>query len=124
MLIWRVKQCQVFIQNVGIFLLEDITVFRVDFIAVFVVFTVFSNLINKEQGQGLNTLRIQFLFLFKVRANGFTNLYASQVCFRNITDDFTSMDDFSISESYSTMNRINLTDAIATILLHVFGEGE
>ena len=34
------------------------------------------------------------------------------------------MDDFSIGESYSATNRINFTDAIATILLHVFGEGE
>ena len=34
------------------------------------------------------------------------------------------MDDFSIGESYSATNRINLTDAIPTILLHVFGEWE
>ena len=34
------------------------------------------------------------------------------------------MDDFSIGKSNSTTNRINLTDAIATILFHVFGEGE
>ena len=124
LLIWRVKHSQVFIQNICVLLLEDISIFRIDFVAIFIVFTVFSDLINKEQGQGLNALRIQFLFLLKVGTNGFTNLYAPEICFRNITDDFTSMDDFSISESDSATNRINLTDAITTILLHVFGEGE
>ena len=81
LLIWRVKQCQVFIQNVIIFLLEDLSVFGVDLIAIFIIFTVFSDLINKEKGQGLNALRIQFLFLLKVRANGFTNLHTSKICF-------------------------------------------
>ena len=81
LLIWCVEHSQIFIQNICIFLLEDIAVFRVDFIAIFIVFTVFSDLVNKEQGQGLNALRIQFLFLLKVRTNGFTNLYASQICF-------------------------------------------
>ena len=34
------------------------------------------------------------------------------------------MNDFSVGKSNSTTNRINLTDAITTILFHVFGEGE
>ena len=48
LLVWCMKQCQVFIQNICIFLLEDFSVFGVDLIAVFIVFTVFCNLINKE----------------------------------------------------------------------------
>ena len=124
LLIWRVEQCQILIQNICIFLLKNISVFGVDFVAIFVVFTILSNFINKEQRQSLNALRIQLLFLFKVRANGFTNLYTAKICFRNITDDFSSMDDFSVGKSNSATNRINLADAIATILLHVFGEGE
>ena len=124
LLIRCVEHSQIFIQNICIFLLEDIAVLRVDFVAIFIVFTVLCDLINKEQGQGLNTLRIQFLFLLKVRTNGFTNLYATKIRFRNITDDFASVDDFSVGKSNSATNRINLTDTIAAILLHVFGEGE
>ena len=48
LLIFRVKHSQILIQNIQIFLFKHLAIFAQDFIAVFVILTIFGNLVNKE----------------------------------------------------------------------------
>ena len=54
LLIRRIEQRQIFIQNRCVFLFKDLTIFRIHFVSISIVFTIILHLINKEKRKRLD----------------------------------------------------------------------
>ena len=70
LLIRRIEQSQIFIQNRCIFLFKNPAIFRIYFVSVSIILPVILHLIDKEQGKGLDATGVQFLFLFEMGPDG------------------------------------------------------
>ena len=66
LLVGRVVQRQVFVQNVGVLLLKNFAILGVGFIAIAVIFAVLCYFINEKQRKRFDAPGKQFLLLLKV----------------------------------------------------------
>ena len=124
LLIRRVEKRKILAQDIHIFLLKNLSVLRVHLIAIVIIFSVLRNLINEKQGQCFDAAGKQILLLFKVRTDGFSDLYTAQVSLGHISNDFSGMDCFTVGKGHNSTNGINFTDTVSSILIHIFGECE
>ena len=124
LLIRRVEKRKILAQDIHIFLLKNLSVLRVHLIAIVIIFSVLRNLINEKQGQCFDAAGKQILLLFKVRTDGFSDLYTAQVSLGHISNDFSGMDCFTVGKGHNSTNRINFADTVSSILIHIFGECE
>ena len=122
-LVGRVEQLNVVVGNINILLLKHFAVFTQNFLAVLVILAIFGNLVNEEQGEGLNTSGKQLFFLLKVGNDGLSNLDTAHILLRHITHHIPLEDGNAIGKGHSGPQRVNLGDNIALVLLHFLGGG-
>lgn len=120
-LVFAAEHGQIIVENGQILLLEHPAVFAQHLVAVFIVLTVLADLIDEEEGKGLDALRKEGLFLFKVGENGLTNLDAAHIGFGNIAHQHTGADGFAVGEGDGVACGINFGDGVALVLLQLVG---
>ena len=108
LLIGRVEELDMVIQNADILLLEDFPILPRDFVTVFIVLSVLGYLIDEEQGQGLDAHVIELLFLLKVGKDGLANLDAAHILFRHVTHHMAGMNHHAVGKGYTIPDGINL----------------
>ncbi len=119
LLIRRIEERELLVQNILVFLLENFSVHGVDFVPVLVVLAVFGYFVDKKQRQRLDAAVIQFLFLFEMGAYGFPDLHPAKVRFRYVADHFPGVDGFPVGKRNRSFDRVNRADAVAAVLLHI-----
>ena len=120
LLIRRIEQSQIFIQNRCIFLFKNPAIFRIHFVPVSIILPVILHLIDKEQGKGLDATIIQFLFLFEMGPDGLADLHPANILFTDIAQNFACVNFHAIGKCHSAPDGVNLIDMIPLILLHSF----
>ena len=117
-LIRSVKNSDVIIQHIQIFLFKHLSVFSKDFISIRIILTILGNFVDKEKREGFDTHVEQFFFFLEVGKNGLSNLNPTHIRFRHITRDFTGFDYFSIGKGHCATERINIRDGVSLVLFH------
>ena len=120
-LVFAAVHGQILVENGQILLLEHPAVFAQHLVAVFIVLAVFADHVDKEQGQGLDALLKEGLFLFKVGEDGLTDLDAAHIGFGNIADYHAGADGFAVGEGDGVACGIDFGDGVALVLLHLLG---
>ena len=117
LLIRCVKYCQIFVENSGVFFLENPPVFAELLVAVLIILAVLGHLVNEEQRQGFDAHFKQFFFLLKVRLNGLSDLDTTHILLNNITDNLALVDNSAACECHSAAKRLYVGDNIAVLVL-------
>ena len=119
LLVSIVEHSQMLVQNTDIFLLEHLAVLTEHLVPIFIVLTVFCNLVDEEERQCLDALVKEFFFLLKVRKNSLSNLDTAHIFFRYITHNIASLDNFTVGKGYSATDGVNLGNNVTLVLLHL-----
>ena len=122
LLIRCIEERKVFIKDRSIFFLKHLSVLRIYFVSIFIILSIIFYLINEEKRQAFDSLFEELLLFFEVRTDRFSNLNSTNILLTHISQDFTSMDFYSIRKGNQSLNRVNLIDVIALILLHFLGK--
>ena len=117
-LIRGIKNSNVLIENAQVFLFKHLPIFAKHFISICIILTVFRNLVDKEQGKGLDPHIEQFFFLLEMRKNRFTNLNPTHIRLRHITGNLTGFHYFTVGKSHCATEGINIRNCISLVLLH------
>ena len=118
LLIRRIKQCNVLIQNGNILLFKHHAVFAKYLVAIFIVLAIFCHLVNEEQGQALDAHVKELLLFLEVGKDGLANLNAANILFGHIAYYVTGFDDYAVGKSHSATQRIDFGNGIAFVLPH------
>ena len=124
LLIRRVEKGQIFVKYGDILLFKDLSVLRINLVAVLVIFPVLRHLIDKEQRQTFDSSAKQFFFFLKMRSNRLPDLYPAHIFLRYIAYNLSHMDDLPICEGNNLANGINLVHVVPPILFHAFGQSK
>ena len=119
LLIGRVEHGDIVVQHGKVFLLEDLSVFAQNLVAVGVILAVLGHLVDEKQGEGLDALVVESFLLLKVGEDGLPDLDAPHVLFGHVAADLAHGNHFAVGEGQSSPEGINLRNGISLVLLQL-----